>query len=72
MLLSFTCFFPFVWAKSLFIYERERERERGLSYTWYNFCEEKEVALTLYFLGPLRGDNGHEFKANPSGVLLWG
>ena len=52
--------------------ERERERERGLSYNQYNFCEQKEVALTLSFLGPLRGDNGHEFKANPSGVLLWG
>ena len=73
----FYLFFPFVWAKSLFIYERER----GLSYTSYNFCEHKKVVPMLYFPGPLRGDNGHawprqpkakEFKANPIGVLLWG
>ena len=59
----------------------ERKKERGLSYTQYNFCEHKEVAPMLYFLGSLRGDNGHawsgqpevkEFKANPIGVLLWG
>ena len=82
MLLSFACFFLlFGQNPSLYIRERERERERLKYYTQYNFCEHKEVDPMLYFLGSLRGDNGHawpgqleakEFKANPIGVLLWG